>query len=875
MPTEQEIQRMVVRLIGDSESYQKMFKEAVRASKTYEKANEEATKAEQRRQHIMNVGKTVTASVATATDQYENAVAELNTLVKEGAITQETYNRALKKVQDNLDLTENKMRNMGQTLVGIGQSMKSVGTTMSIALTVPIVAAGAGAVMAASDAEETASKFAVTFSEVETQANAAAQELDDFYQMSSTGAKRALANTGDLLAGFGFTGEAALDLSVKVNKLAGDLASFQNLEGGAARASAALTKALLGERESAKELGLVIMEKDVQERIALNTTKGVIYETERQAKAYATLEIALEQSKNAVGDSIRTADSFANSQKELINDILDVSISFGKIMIPTLSKVIKAVKDVLEWVDNLSDGWKQTIVVVGATVAVVGPLLVIAGQLVTSYGMLTIALSSATAAQTAFNVAAVAGKFAVAGLAIGGIVALQVAIYNMMPSIKDFNEQLKIQAELADKAAQFQSKHSQAILDTAASLSGAEKKEFLQAELEMAQKNSQGIKEEIDSIAAEMERVAPSAAVEWENLWRTLTGQIPRAGKAIWEAEKEQLDQRKRDLEEHNQLVRNLEKQLEGLGGVAEPLGATPEAVEAAEKYLEQLQTQADMFDVGKDQAKLYALEKQRISKATLEEIDTAQQRIAKLESEKKAYEESAATLNKNRQAAQSFIDTLQQQVFTFGMSSDEARLYALSLDGVTEAQKQSAKEWIAIKKAQEEGKKTMEEGKALMEQYKTPIERLRKEWETAKRLFEEGAIDRTTAERVVADIKKRMDELNESAKIEVEFKVQGVDAVIAGTNEARARIGEYLGSIPTRIPIPRGGARAGAEATAREGARRPLERVPVAVERGGGGEAVDYPRRAAVALERIVVLLEAEGGLDPIGGVKVQGANL
>ena len=84
------------------------------------------------------------------------------------------------------------------------------------------------------------------------------------FGLSRKAAKQLLGDTGDLLVGFGFTEDAALDLSKKVNELAVDLASFTNFSGGAEGASLALTKALLGERESIKSLGIAITEADLK-----------------------------------------------------------------------------------------------------------------------------------------------------------------------------------------------------------------------------------------------------------------------------------------------------------------------------------------------------------------------------------------------------------------------------------------------------------------------------------------------------------------------------------------------------------------------------------------------------------------------------------
>lgn len=262
----------------------------------------------------------------------------------------------------------------------------AIGQRMTYALSLPLAGMGGLAVKLASDAEEVDSKFRVTFSTILDGARMAMSELDRAYGMNATEAKNLLSSTGDLLSGFGFSQEAALDLSFQVQKLAVDLASFQNLQGGAKRASESLTKALLGERESAKLLGIVIREVDVKARMAENAAKGLTHATENQAKAFATLQIAQEQSKNAIGDYARTSHSFANQWREMISDLKALGEDFGRILLPHAQAFVKWLKDTLQWFKELEPATKRTMLMVAGVTAALGPLLVILGAATMAVG---------------------------------------------------------------------------------------------------------------------------------------------------------------------------------------------------------------------------------------------------------------------------------------------------------------------------------------------------------------------------------------------------------------------------------------------------------------------------------------------------------
>lgn len=208
------------------------------------------------------------------------------------------------------------------------------------------------AILAAVDAEETASKFEAVFSAISESSDQAAKDLQKNYGLGVTESKELLSATGDLLTGFGFAQDGALDLSTEVQKLSVDLASFTNFSGGAKGASEAITKALLGERESIKALGVSIQEKDVLQQVAINRAAGLTFETERQAKAHATLQLITKQSGNAIGDYAKTSGGAANQLKLFDKRMEDLTISFGKNFIPAIQPVIQMVNEFIEELDE-------------------------------------------------------------------------------------------------------------------------------------------------------------------------------------------------------------------------------------------------------------------------------------------------------------------------------------------------------------------------------------------------------------------------------------------------------------------------------------------------------------------------------------------
>jgi hypothetical protein len=188
------------------------------------------------------------------------------------------------------------------------------------------------AILASADAEEVRQKFSVVFGSIGKSANLAASEIAKSFDIANSTALEILGTTGDLLTGFGFTQEKALELSEQIATLAGDLASFQNIEGGAAEASERLTKGILGRTRSLQELGIVVRQDTDEFRELVKELMEVEGLTILQAKAQVILNKSMEQSKNAIGDYARTSGSLVNQLRALWEGLKDATVGFGDVL---------------------------------------------------------------------------------------------------------------------------------------------------------------------------------------------------------------------------------------------------------------------------------------------------------------------------------------------------------------------------------------------------------------------------------------------------------------------------------------------------------------------------------------------------------------
>tara|TARA_R110002012_G_scaffold19949_2_gene71130 strand:+ start:207 stop:2435 length:2229 start_codon:yes stop_codon:yes gene_type:complete len=290
------------------------------------------------------------------------------------------------KFSADLTAFERAMNKAQKKLKKFGKNVTKAGQNLSRNLTLPILGLGAAALKLGSDFQETDAKFKTVFSSIQKEAEKTAQSLKQNFGLSELAAKEMLSGTGDLLVGFGFTEKKALELSNSVNELAVDLASFTNFSGGAKGASEALTKALLGERESIKSLGIAITETDLKKYAA---DQNLVWkELDRVTKAQLTFEMAQKQSSKAIGDFERTSGSFANQMRILQGDLVDIGSEMGARLIPYAQAFIEKLKGLAVWFDGLTESQKDNIVKWGLILAAIGPVLIIIGKMSIGIGAL-------------------------------------------------------------------------------------------------------------------------------------------------------------------------------------------------------------------------------------------------------------------------------------------------------------------------------------------------------------------------------------------------------------------------------------------------------------------------------------------------------
>jgi phage-related protein len=346
-----------------------------------------------------------------------------------------------------------------------GSSLRRLGTAVAAGFAVDkVIDFGREAVTAASDLNESQSKIGVVFGK-------SAQSVLDWSKNSATAmglsqqaALEAAGTYGNLAVSLGLPVATAAKMSTSLTQLAGDLASFNNVD--PKEALEALRSGLTGETEPLKRfgvnlnqasieyealrLGLVKAPRDldkinaahsrlsIAQRAASEATKkygkdsiqamkanlgvesaqnglekamkGGAVQVDASAKAQASYSLIMKQTATAHGDFARTSNGLANQQRIMKAQMENVKATVGQALLPVIVKLAGVfTKDLVPIIRVAATFFKENAGWIVPLVAVLGSLIAITKVF--------------TAVQLALNVVMDANPFVLIGLAIAALIA--------------------------------------------------------------------------------------------------------------------------------------------------------------------------------------------------------------------------------------------------------------------------------------------------------------------------------------------------------------------------------------------------------------------------------------------------------------------
>ena len=207
-----------------------------------------------------------------------------------------------------------------------------------------LVQFGKACINVASDLEEVQNVVDVVFGESANQINNFAKTAITSYGLSELSAKQYASTMGAMLKSMGLSDDAVLGMSQSITALAGDMASFYNLD--SSEAFNKIRAGISGETEPLKQLGINMSVANM-EAYALSQGITKSYQSMTQSEqALLRYKYLLSTTADAQGDFARTSNSWSNQTRILKEQLNSLKATLGSSFIQVLAPLIK----MLNWV---------------------------------------------------------------------------------------------------------------------------------------------------------------------------------------------------------------------------------------------------------------------------------------------------------------------------------------------------------------------------------------------------------------------------------------------------------------------------------------------------------------------------------------------
>lgn len=220
----------------------------------------------------------------------------------------------------------------------------------------------------ASDLAEVQNVVDVTFGSATEAINSWSKECLAAYGMNEVSAKRYAGTIGAMLKSSGLAGDAIVDMSKDMVGLAGDMASFYNLD--LETAFEKIRSGISGETEPLKQLGINMSVANL-EAYALSQGITTAYNEMSQAEqVMLRYNYLMSTTADAQGDFARTQDSYANQTRLLSESWLEFTGIMAEQLLPVLTTIVSWLNNIVAFLTENADMVSAVLVGLATTVSI-------------------------------------------------------------------------------------------------------------------------------------------------------------------------------------------------------------------------------------------------------------------------------------------------------------------------------------------------------------------------------------------------------------------------------------------------------------------------------------------------------------------------
>lgn len=239
-----------------------------------------------------------------------------------------------------------------------GNTLKKIGGLVAMAFgTAALINFGKESIKLASDIQEVQNVIDVTFGKGAAQIEEFAKSAAEAYGLSELAAKQYTGTMGAMLKSSGLATGAAQEMSMALTGLAGDIASFYNLDTD--EAFQKIRSGISGEIEPLRQLGINLSVANLE---AYAMSQGITKSYNAMSQAEQVMlryNYLLSVTTDAQGDFARTSGSFANQIRILQLNFDQLRIAVGNSLIPIAQAVLPGINAIISALTKLATVFAQ------------------------------------------------------------------------------------------------------------------------------------------------------------------------------------------------------------------------------------------------------------------------------------------------------------------------------------------------------------------------------------------------------------------------------------------------------------------------------------------------------------------------------------
>lgn len=220
----------------------------------------------------------------------------------------------------------------------------------------------------ASDLAEVQNVVDVTFGSATEAINSWSKECLAAYGMNEVSAKRYAGTIGAMLKSSGLAGDAIVDMSKDMVGLAGDMASFYNLD--LETAFEKIRSGISGETEPLKQLGINMSVANLEAYALSQGIKTSYNEMSQAEQVMLRYNYLMSTTADAQGDFARTQDSYANQTRLLSESWLEFTGVMAEQLLPVLTTIVSWLNNIVAFLTENADMVSAVLVGLAATVGI-------------------------------------------------------------------------------------------------------------------------------------------------------------------------------------------------------------------------------------------------------------------------------------------------------------------------------------------------------------------------------------------------------------------------------------------------------------------------------------------------------------------------